>query len=369
MLSCTQTATSKLTTPINGETMRSPLQDRTNMLISPFGMSPKAVAKSTPVKNFSLDQEEDDGYASAQSDSVDQLLSGNWKPNFDIDLEDEDNNILMPTIMEPTVDKKISEEAVAKTTSIERDVSSDSVALGGEKKQMIDSEPLMAIPTDTSVAKTYTQAEVDAMKEAWKLEAAQERENFDSKMSEKEIEVSALKVKESEYLALIGEFEATVTVLEKEKSERDSSSMEAWAGKLSELELANTRLRTERAELENTFQQLHKRYEQLKGLQVNAIKNEGVLKQTLAKSQSDLMAAEARFLRLKTHAQAQLDAANAEINRIRDESMKKNLLLAAKLSLAQTQLASLSVEHNLSKNENNTLQKIITELCEGVPAN
>lgn len=352
-----------------GDNMRSPLQDRTNMLISPFGMSPKAVAKSTPVKNFSLDQEEDDGYASAQSDSVDQLLSGAWKPNFDIDLEDEDNNILMPTVMEHTTEKKTTEESIIKpTTAIERDVSSDSIAIEGEKKQMIDSEPLMTVPAETSVSKTYTQAEVDAMKESWKREAAQERENFESKMSEKEIEVSALKVKESEYLALIGEFEATVTVLEKEKSERDSSNMDAWAGKLSELELANTRLRTERAELENTFQQLHKRYEQLKGLQVNAIKNEGVLKQTLAKSQSDLMAAEARFLRLKTHAQAQLDAANAEINRIRDESMKKNLLLAAKLSLAQTQLASVSVEHTLSKNENQTLQKIITELCDGVPA-
>lgn len=346
--------------------MRSPLQDRTNMLISPFGMSPKAITKSTPVKNFSLDQEDDDGYASAQSDSIDQLLSGAWKPNFDIDLDDEENGILTPTVMEPAAKPEIALVATP-VVHMSRESSSSSMALGGEKKTMIEGESLMTVSVESgSTVKTFTQAEVDAMKESWKQEMAMERENFESKMTEKEIEISALKVKESEYLALVSEFEATVTALEKEKAERDSSNVEAWAGKLSELEVANTRLRSERAELENTFQQLHKRYEQIKGLQVNAIKNEGVLKQTLAKSQADLMAAEARFLRLKTHAQAQLDAANAEINRIRDESMKKNLLLAAKLSLAQTQLASLSVEHNLSKNENSTLHNIITELCNGV---
>lgn len=332
-------------------------------------MSPKAVAKSTPVKNFSLDHEEDDGYASAQSDSIEQLLAGNWKPNYDIDLEDEENSALVPTVMEASGDKQSLEASVVSMpVAMERVVSSESVVLGGEKVKSVESGSLAATSVGTLADKLYTYEEVEAMKAEWTRVLAQERENTESKMAEKDIEVSALKVKESELMALITEFEATVTVLEKEKAERDSSNMEAWAGKLSELELANTRLRSERTELEGSFQQLHKRYEQLKGLQVNAIKNEGVLKQTLSKSQSDLMAAEARFLRLKTHAQAQLDAANAEINRIRDESMKKNLLLAAKLSLAQTQLASLSAEHILSKNENQTLQVIISDLCNSVPS-
>jgi DNA repair exonuclease SbcCD ATPase subunit len=321
------TVIEKLSTPLNGGKTRTPLRDRSNLLISPFGLSPKPVKQ-----NFSLEQDEDDGYHSAESDSVDDLLSGNWQPNYDLPLEDEEvvestnqerESILMPTLMEPSQSVTITQNSAFK----------------------------------------YTEEDVAAMKAQWMKEMHEERETAQKKQSAVETAFSELQEKEGQYLALITEYEATVTALEQEKKSRDDSNLEAYARQLSELEVANTRLRTERQELEGTFQQLHKRYEQLKTLQANAIKNETVLKQTLAKSQTDLMTAEARFLRLKTHAQTQLDAANAEINRIRDESVRKTLLLAAKLSLCQTQLASISVEFDLSKGENQTLQNIVSELC------
>lgn len=324
-------------TPVTGSNGRTPLRDRTNMLISPFGLSPKVIlSEKSPVRNFSLEAEDDDGYASAESDSVDHLLSGNWKPNFDVDLGDDEGvemgETLMPTIMMPSV---VETPAAATSTS----------------------------ETQATGLYRYTDADVAAMKAQWLAEAQKEKEAEFSQHRAMAQEYATLQQKEGEYLALISEYEATVTALEQEKKSRDDSNLEAYARQLSELEVSNTRLRTEREEMETSFQQLHKRYEQLKTLQANAIKNEGVLKQTLAKSQADLMSAEARFLRLKTHAQAQLDAANAEINRIRDESVKKNLLLAAKLSLCQTQLASLSVEHELSRGENQTLQNIVSDLC------
>lgn len=365
-------------TPMNGNTTRSPLQDRTNMLISPFGMSPKAMVKKTPVKTFSLEQEEDDeGYASAQSDSVDHLLNGNWKPNFDIDMEEDEGENLIPSAnvaLTPTVARSMPEQLVAmEPTIISREQPCDLGAMVGERKEKKEEATLKQAFVEEKAqveaqvsGKTFSESEVEAMREAWMREVALERVQWETKVAKEESALAALRVKEAEYISLITEYESAVTKMEKEKAVRDATNLEAYAEKLSEIELANTRLRTEKAEVEASFQQLHKRYEQLKGLQANAIKNEGVLKQTLGKSQSDLMSSEARFLRLKTHAQAQLDAANAEINRIRDESLKKNLLLAAKLSLAQTQLASLSVEHALSKTENSTLQNIISELCQQV---
>jgi DNA repair exonuclease SbcCD ATPase subunit len=313
------------------------LQDRSNILISPFGMSPKAiVAVKTPIEPFSLDHEEDEGYHSAKSDSVDQLLNGDWKPNFDVDLEDEETTEVASNGIDLQSWNTLTEPTILAS---------------------------QASSTESSKAYKYTEADVAAMKAQWMMEAQQEREAQIAKHAETESAYSELQTKEGEYMALISEYEKTVTALEEEKKTRDGSNLEAYAHQLSELELSNTRLRTERQEIETSFQQLHKRYEQLKTLQANAIKNEAVLKQTLAKSQADLMAAEARFLRLKSHAQTQLDAANAEINRIREESMKKNLLLAAKLSLCQVQLASLSVEHELSKGENQTLQTIVSDLC------
>jgi len=299
------------------------------------------VAGRNPAKNFMLDQDDEDGYASAQSDSVDQLLNGNWKPNFDVDLEDEDSmdaSALVPTVLMPTVLHGEVAKPVAVTIPVE------------------EAQPVAS-------QFKYTEADVAAMKAQWKLESEKERDSLQLKCSELTATVTELQQKEGEYLALVAEYETTVTALEAEKSARDATNMEVYARQLSELEVSNTRLRAERAEMETSFQQLHKRYEQLKLLQSNAIKNEGVLKQALAKSQADLMSGEARFLRLKTHAQTQLDAANAEINRIRDESMKKNLLLAAKLSLSQTQVASLAGEYELSRAENETLQSVVSELC------
>lgn len=312
------------------------------MLISPFGMTPKAMAKpKTPAKNFVLDVEEEDGYASAKSeDEVDQLLKGSWKPNYDIALDDEEDltaankpneqNLLLPTVLSPTV-----------------------------------LEPIMpSLASSDSTQARYTESDVAAMKAQWE----QEREALQAKTEAAEKNAADMQQKEAEYLALITEYEATVNALEAEKNSRDSTSMEAYARKLGDLEVENAKLRGERQEMENSFQQLHKRYEQLKVLQTNAVKNEGILKQALAKSQSDFMAAEARFLRLKNHAQTQLDAANTEINRIRDEGMKKNLLLAAKLSLCQTQLTSISVELQIARTEKDTLESVVSQLCSPSPA-
>jgi hypothetical protein len=315
------------------------------MLISPFGMSPKAmVGHQSPVKAFSLEHEEDDGYESAQSDGVDQLLSGNWKPNYDVAIDEDETpqsglngaDMLLPTVM-------------------------DSIHLVPEIQ--ISTKVAVEVTQVADAKLKYSEEDVTAMKAQWMAEARAELEASQLKHAATAAELNSMKSKEEEYVALITEYEATVTALEADKSTRDTTSMEAYARQLSELELANTRLRTERSEMEASFQQLHKRYEQLKTLQGNAVKNEGILKQTLSKSQADFMAAEARFLRLKNHAQTQLDAANAEINRIREESIKKNLLLAAKLSRCQTQLASLQVEHSLVQSENQTLQSVVAELC------
>lgn len=335
----------KPSTPISGGAPRTPLRDRSNLLISPFPMSPKAIiSQKSPVpKTFSLETEEDDGYLSVESDGVEELLNGNWKPNFDGDLDDDDveetpkteSEILMPTFLEPVVV-----------------VSSSDANSNG-----------------TGCLK-YTEADVAAMKAQWmaevRAEMLREKETLVARLNASEAAQASMQEKEGEYMALISEYEATVTALEQDRKANESSNLEAYGRQLSELELANTRLRTERQELEASFQQLHKRYEQLKTLQANAIKNEGVLKQTLAKSQADLMTAEARFLRLKTHAQAQLDAANTEITRIREESVKRHVLLAAKLSLTQTQLASVSVEWDLSRVENQKLNSVVADLCEQI---
>lgn len=135
---------------------------------------------------------------------------------------------------------------------------------------------------------------------------------------------------------------------------------------MTEFELTCAKVTAEKEQLNAALQALTKRYESLKTLQANAIKNESVLKTTLTKSQSDLLTSESRFQRLKAHAQEQLDAANAEISRIREESSKKSLLLAAKWNLAQTQLQTLQGEYQVCHSQNIKLHTIISELTDSI---
>jgi len=86
------------------------------------------------------------------------------------------------------------------------------------------------------------------------------------------------------------------------------------------------------------------------------------MKAALAKAQKDLANAETYYHRLKTHAQDQLNKANAEIERILHEKARDSAALTAKICKLETRLAVVEGELALHVRELQVYEQVIQQI-------
>jgi SMC interacting uncharacterized protein involved in chromosome segregation len=130
-----------------------------------------------------------------------------------------------------------------------------------------------------------------------------------------------------------------------------------------------TQLQADRAQamedlrsVENAFSDLHRRYEKLKEQLNEQQAVEAEVRSALARTQQDVDVATDRFAKLKEHAEQQLSAANAEIDRLKRERDNDRLVMQSKIAMLESRATSAEQ----ARDKEAATRKELQDICEAL---
>ncbi|EZA58296.1 Transforming acidic coiled-coil-containing protein, partial [Ooceraea biroi] len=157
---------------------------------------------------------------------------------------------------------------------------------------------------------------------------------------------------------VVEEYEKSISRLLTER-ERDRTNFEQEKAKLQEeLQAANHHL----TNTEAAFNDVHQKYERLKGVVSVYKNNETVLKESIQENVETIKTLEVRYDQLKEHAMAQLEKANLELDGIRKQNEAETVKLHAMIRKAELKGNSLNELVEQKTKENKELAKILDEV-------
>ncbi|XP_066601122.1 putative leucine-rich repeat-containing protein DDB_G0290503 [Prorops nasuta] len=200
--------------------------------------------------------------------------------------------------------------------------------------------------------------QIEKQNKEHEAELERQKVSFQEKITKLQAQL-AQEIKSKEQMTVVvDEYEKSISRLVAER-ERDRTASEQEKTKLQEeLQTANHHLNNTEA----AFNDVHQKYERLKGV-VSAYKsNETVLKESIQENVETIKTLENRYDQLKNHAMAQLDKANSELDAIRKQHEAEAVKLHAMVRKAELKSNSLAELVEQKTKENKELSQIIDEV-------
>ncbi|KAI4504276.1 hypothetical protein M0802_000747 [Mischocyttarus mexicanus] len=207
---------------------------------------------------------------------------------------------------------------------------------------------------------TVSQLEKELEKQKTEYESKLEKQKATSqeKIAKLQAQLNEEVKNKNQLAVVVDEYEKSISRLLTEK-ERDHANLEQEKSRIQE-ELQATNLHLSNTEA--AFNDVHSKYERLKGV-VSAYKNnESVLKEGIQENLETIKSLENRYDQLKTHAISQLKKANLELLDIRKQNESETVKLHAMVRKAELKSNSLAEIVEQKTKENKELAQILDEL-------
>ncbi|XP_015178489.1 PREDICTED: uncharacterized protein PFB0145c isoform X2 [Polistes dominula] len=242
-----------------------------------------------------------------------------------------------------------------------------------EEIQDKNDEPLQVTKSDTKEVEnidgtekldllraTVSQLEKELEKQKTEYECKLEKQKATSqeKITKLQAQLNEEIENKNQLAVVVDEYEKSISRLLTEK-ERDHANLEQEKARIQE-ELQATNLHLSNTEA--AFNDVHLKYERLKGV-VSAYKNnESVLKESIQENLETIKSLENRYDQLKTHAMSQLRKANLELVDIQKQHESETVKLHAMVRKAELKSNSLAEIVEQKTKENKELTQILDEL-------
>ncbi|XP_071448943.1 transforming acidic coiled-coil-containing protein 3-like [Hetaerina americana] len=218
------------------------------------------------------------------------------------------------------------------------------------------------LPGGLTMAEVSMARELLARKEA-EMEQRVEQERLRAEIAEKEVKeawkVVAEKTQvENQMSVIMQEYEKTISRLVAEKEQ----GKQKWEMEQENLKRERDEALTHLNNVEQAFSDVHRKYERSKVALEGFRANEDALKASIAEYQVNLRKQEQRYEVLKSHAEAQLEGANQELESVRRTEQLEITKLRAMLKKTELRLASLEESIEQKEKENQELVAICDEL-------
>nr|XP_012151986.1 PREDICTED: transforming acidic coiled-coil-containing protein 1 isoform X1 [Megachile rotundata] len=200
--------------------------------------------------------------------------------------------------------------------------------------------------------------ELKKQKKEYEVELEKQKNSFQEKMNKMQAQLAQEVKSKSQMTVVVEEYEKSISRLLTEK-ERDRTNFEQEKAKLQEeLQATNVHL----TNTEAAFNDVHQKYERLKGV-VSAYKNnESVLQESIKENMETIKDLETRYDQLKNHAMAQLEKANFDLDAMRKQHEDETVKLHAMLRKAELKSNSLAELVEQKTKENKELTQILDEV-------
>ncbi|XP_011687811.1 PREDICTED: myosin-4 isoform X2 [Wasmannia auropunctata] len=200
--------------------------------------------------------------------------------------------------------------------------------------------------------------ELEKQKKEHEAELERQKATFQEKINKLQAQMSQEIKTKTQMTVVVEEYEKSISRLLTER-ERDRTSFEQDKAKLQEeLQAANHHL----TNTEAAFNDVHQKYERLKGVVSVYKNNETVLKESIQENVDTIKTLETRYDQLKEHAMAQLEKANLELDGIRKQNEAETVKLHAMIRKAELKSTSLAELVEQKTKENKELAKILDEV-------
>ncbi|XP_076683058.1 transforming acidic coiled-coil protein isoform X2 [Andrena cerasifolii] len=200
--------------------------------------------------------------------------------------------------------------------------------------------------------------ELEKQKKEYEAELERQKNAFQEKINKLQAQIAQGVKSKSEMTVVVDEYEKSISRL-LTKRERDRTNFEQDKAKLQEeLQATNVHL----TNTEAAFNDVHQKYEKLKGVVSVYKNNELVLKESAQENMETIKGLEARYEQLKNYAMAQLEKANIDLEVIRKQHDDETVKLHAMVRKAELKSNSLAELVEQKTKENKELTQILDEV-------
>ncbi|XP_012527640.1 transforming acidic coiled-coil-containing protein 2 isoform X2 [Monomorium pharaonis] len=200
--------------------------------------------------------------------------------------------------------------------------------------------------------------ELEKQKKEHETELERQKAVFQEKVNKLQAQISQEIKTRTQMKVVLEEYEKSISKLVTAR-EKDRTSFEQDKAKLQEeLQAANHHL----TNTEAAFNDVHQKYERLKGVVSVYKNNESVLKESIQENVETIKTLETRYDQLKEHAMTQLEKANLELDGIRKQNEAETVKLHAMIRKAELKSNSLTELVEQKTKENKELAKILDEV-------
>lgn len=190
------------------------------------------------------------------------------------------------------------------------------------------------------------------------IELERQKAALQEKINKMQTQIAQEIKTKTQMTVVVEEYEKSISRLLTER-ERDRTNFEQEKAKLQEeLQAANHHL----TNTEAAFNDVHQKYERLKGVVSVYKNNEAVLKESIQENVDTIKTLETRYDQLKEHAMTQLEKANLELDGIRKQNEAETVKLRAMIKKAELKSNSLTELVEQKSKENKELAKILDEV-------
>ncbi|XP_017755069.1 PREDICTED: coiled-coil domain-containing protein 18 [Eufriesea mexicana] len=200
--------------------------------------------------------------------------------------------------------------------------------------------------------------ELEKQKKEYESELEKQKNAFQEKINKLQAQIAQEVKSKSQMTVVVEEYEKSISRLLTER-ERDRTNFEQEKAKLQEeLQVTNVHL----SNTEAAFNDVHQKYERLKGVMSAYKSNETVLKESIQENMETIKGLETRYDQLKNHAMAELEKANFELDAIRKQHEDETVKLHAMVRKAELKSNSLAELVEQKTKENKELTQILDEV-------
>ncbi|KOC60393.1 Transforming acidic coiled-coil-containing protein 1, partial [Habropoda laboriosa] len=200
--------------------------------------------------------------------------------------------------------------------------------------------------------------ELEKQRKEYETELEKQKNTFQEKINKLQAQIAQEVKSKSQMTVVVEEYEKSISRLLTER-ERDRTNFEQEKAKIQEeLQATNVHL----ANTEAAFNDVHQKYERLKGFVSTYKNNETVLKENIQENMETIKDLETRYDQLKNHAMTQLEKANFELDAMRKQHEDETVKLHAMVRKAELKSNSLAELVEQKTKENKELTQILDEV-------
>ncbi|XP_033202334.2 transforming acidic coiled-coil protein isoform X1 [Bombus vancouverensis nearcticus] len=200
--------------------------------------------------------------------------------------------------------------------------------------------------------------ELEKRKKEYEAELEKQKNAFQEKINKLQAQMAQEIKSKSQMTVVVEEYEKSISRLLTER-ERDRTNFEQEKAKLQEeLQATNVHL----SNTEAAFNDVHQKYEKLKGFVSVYKSNEAVLKEGIQENMETIKGLETRYDQLKNHAKTELEKANFQLDAIRKQHEDETVKLHALVRKAELKSNSLAELVEQKTKENKELTQILDEV-------